>query len=360
VSTARHRRPPRSPLVFILVVAALAIGVAAVLILRPSFGSKPIAGASPSGRHSPPSTSSTTTPPGSATETPSPSSAPRGRLVIHGAGDTNVEPSYIGVSSSNYDYMLSGMKSLFRRDDLTVVNLECAVTRGGTAVPKTFSFRGDPAALPYLKDGGVDVANMANNHSYDYGPDGLVDTRRNIERAGMAAVGAGKDAARAEAPAIFHIRGWTVAVVGIDEVVDPYPEELATANKPGTACGHDVDCMVRQVQRAAAVSDLVVVDIHWGVELDTEPRDYQVEQAKRFVAAGADVIFGGHSHRLQPLSFIHGKPVFWSLGNFVWPHFSEEGSHTAVARVVVLPNGTIKARLLPAYIVTSGHPVLTG
>ena len=340
-----------------LVVAALAIGIAAVLILRPSSGSRPLAGSPPSaGESSSPSAPSTT----SRSASPSPSREPKGRLIIHGAGDTNVESSYIGVSSSNYDYMLSGVKSLFRHDDLTVVNLECSVTDGGSAVPKTFNFRGDPDALPFLKRGGVDVANIANNHSYDYGPDALVDTRRNIERAGMAAVGAGKDTGQAEAPAIFHVKGWTVAVVGIDEVVDPYPEEIATATKPGTACGHDVGCMIDVIRRAAARSDLVVVDIHWGVELDTQPRSYQVEQAKRFVAAGADVIFGGHSHRLQPLSFIHGKPVFWSLGNFVWPHFSEEGSRTAVARVVVRPNGTIQAKLLPAYIAAGGHPVLTG
>src|SRR5436190_23946617 len=331
MSRARHRRPPRSPRVFVGIVAVLAVGIAVVLIVRPSFGSKPVAEASPSATPASPSTRPT----GSQSESPSPTEGPKGKLIIHGAGDTNVEPSYIGISPSNYDYMLSGVQSLFLHDDLTVVNLECAVTNGGSVVPKTFNFRGDPAALPFLKRGGVDVANMANNHSYDYGPDGLVDTRRNVEQAGMAAVGAGKDTKQAEAPAIFHIKGWTIAVVGIDEVVDPYPEQLATATKPGTSCGHDVDCMVDEIRHAAAKSDLVVVDIHWGVELDTEPRSYQAEQAKRFVAAGADVIFGGHSHRLQPLGFIHGKPVFWSLGNFVWPHLSEEGSRTAIGKVVV-------------------------
>jgi poly-gamma-glutamate synthesis protein (capsule biosynthesis protein) len=271
----------------------------------------------------------------------------------------NVQPDYIGVSPSNYDFMLSGVKSLFTRDDLTVVNLECPASHVGTQLPKTFSFHCDPDALPYLKRGGVDVANMANNHAWDLGPEGLVDTRHNIERAGMAAVGAGRDPDEAEEAAIFHLEGWTVAVVGIDEVIDP-PDEVAGPRHPGTACGHDVDCMVDEIRRAARASDLVVVDIHWGVELDTQPRGYQVAQAKRFVAAGADVIFGGHSHRLQPLSRIRGKPVFWSLGNFVWPHFSEEGARTAVAEVVVHPNGKIAARVLPAYISVSGHPELTG
>ncbi|HXJ65954.1 MAG TPA: CapA family protein, partial [Actinomycetota bacterium] len=131
--------------------------------------------------------------------------------MIHGAGDTNVDSGYIGVSPSNYDTLLSGMNGLFVDDDLTVVNLECSVTKLGTPVPKEFNFHGDPAALPYLKRGGVDVANMANNHSYDYGPEALVDTRKNIIDAGLGAVGAGKDPAEAEKPAIYHVKGWTIA-----------------------------------------------------------------------------------------------------------------------------------------------------
>jgi len=211
-----------------------------------------------------------------------------------------------------------------------------------------------------LKAGGIDVGNLANNHSYDYGPDAVADSRRNLEKAGIAPVGAGKDAEEAAEPAFFDIKGWKVAVVGIDEVVDPYPEAVATDDHPGTACGHEVGCMVEEIREAAGKADLVVVDIHWGVELDTQPRDYQVEQAHQFIQAGADVIFGGHSHRLQPLSVYQGKPIFWSLGNFVWPSFSVEGSTTAVAEVVVKPNGTLTARLIPAYIASSGHPVLRG
>lgn len=98
--------------------------------------------------------------------------------------------------------------------------------------------------------------------------------------------------------------------------------------------------------------------IHWGVELDTQPREYQVEEAHRMIDAGADVIFGGHAHRLQPLQTYKGRPIFYSLGNFVWPHLSQEGSTTGVAQVTVTPEGRFEARLLPAYIVSDGHPVL--
>ena len=98
--------------------------------------------------------------------------------------------------------------------------------------------------------------------------------------------------------------------------------------------------------------------IHWGVELDVRPRDYQIDEAHRMIHAGADVIFGHHAHRLQPMDTYAGRPIFYGLGNFVWPRFSAEGSTTAVAEVVVRPDGSITGRLLPATIVSDGHPVL--
>jgi poly-gamma-glutamate capsule biosynthesis protein CapA/YwtB (metallophosphatase superfamily) len=295
----------------------------------------------------------------SAGGTPSASPEAKGSLLIHGAGDVNVDPSYVtSYASEGYGYAWSGLDGLFRDDDLTVVNLECAVSKVGTAVPKEFNFRGDPAALPAMRKGGVDVANMGNNHSYDFGPDALVDTRKNLVDAGVDPVGAGKDAQEALSPAILHANGWTIAVVGLDEVVDP-PEAVAGPHTPGTAAGHDFPAMLDAVKAAAAESDLVVVDIHWGVELDTQPREYQVKEGHQLIDAGADVIFGGHSHRLQPLEMYEGKPIFYSLGNFVWPNFSAEGSRTGVAEVRVAPNGNIRARILPAFIEAPGHPVLT-
>jgi poly-gamma-glutamate synthesis protein (capsule biosynthesis protein) len=299
--------------------------------------------------------------PSSLQPSPSPSPVQRGTLVVHGTGDVSLDPSYIpNFSSYGYAYAFSGMNGLFQRDDLTIINLECAVSRIGSPVPKEFNFECDPGALPAAKAAGVDVANLGNNHSYDYGPDALVDSRRNIAQAGLAPIGAGKDPEEATKPAVFERKGWRIAVVGIDEVVDPDPEAVAAPGHPGTACGHDVDCMVQAIRRADQLADLVIVEIHWGVELDTQPESYQVDQAHRFVAAGADIVFGGHSHRLQPMSVIDGKPIFWSLGNFVWPNFSAEGSRTGVAEVHVSPDGDLQARLLPTYIGSSGHPVLTG
>jgi poly-gamma-glutamate synthesis protein (capsule biosynthesis protein) len=311
-----------------------------------------------------PSTVPSRSPDGGYAREPSPAvAAPppaRGSLLLHGAGDVSLDPSYISsYAAQGYGYAWTGMDGLFRRDDLTVVNLECAVSNRGTPVPKEFTFRGDPDALPAMRDAGVEVANLGNNHSYDLGPDALLDTVRNVRSAGIDPVGAGATQEQALAPAILELQGWRVAVLGFDQVVDPYPEAIATAAKPGTAAGHDTDLMIGAIRAAADRADIVVVMIHWGVELDTRPRPDQVALGHRMIDAGADVIFGGHSHRLQPMETYRGRPIFYSLGNFVWPNFSAAGSSTAVAEVNVTAGRTFRGRLLPATITTPGHPQLT-
>jgi poly-gamma-glutamate capsule biosynthesis protein CapA/YwtB (metallophosphatase superfamily) len=288
--------------------------------------------------------------------TPTMDQATRGSLVIHGTGDVSLDPSQIpAFRTHGYDWAWSGLGGLFGRDDLTMVNLECPVTDIVDPEPKAFTFRCDPQALPAARRAGVDVMSQANNHAYDQGPAGLVDSVDTIRGAGLTSVGAGADEAAALRAARFEINGWTVAVVGIDQVLDPL-DQVAGPTKPGTAAGHDFRLALRAVRDAAASSDLVLVMIHWGVELEARPRPYQFRQAHRMVDAGADVVFGAHPHVLQPMETYRGRPIFYSLGNLVWPRISKEASVTAVAEVIVAPDGTIRARMLPVEIVSNGHP----
>jgi poly-gamma-glutamate capsule biosynthesis protein CapA/YwtB (metallophosphatase superfamily) len=280
--------------------------------------------------------------------------------VIHGTGDVNLDSHYIpNLETRGYPYAWSGLAGLFKRDDLTVINLECAVSRLGSPVDKEFTFRADPESLPATRNAGVEVANLGNNHSGDYGPEALLDSRRNLLRHDILPVGVGRDEDQAHEPAIYEVNGWTVAVLGFGGVV-PTPDWIAGPNHPGMADGDDISSMVEAVNAADEVADLVIVAIHWGVELDTKPRPEDIERAFAMIDAGADVIFGGHSHRLQPMGRYKGRPIFWSLGNFVWPNFSVDGSTTAVAEVTVTPKGKVTGRLIPAFIQSSGHPVLTG
>lgn len=285
----------------------------------------------------------------------------RQRLVVHGAGDVSLDPGYVpALRARGYDYAWSGLEGLFADDDLTVVNLECPVSTRGTQVPdKQFHFRCDPAALPAARAAGVEVANLANNHSGDYGPAAQLDSVGYVRDAGIEPVGVGADRSAANAPAILERGGWRIAVLGFGGVI-PDPGWLAGANRSGMADGDDTAAMTAAVRAARERADLVFVTIHWGVELDTTPRPDDVARAHAMIDAGADGVFGHHAHRLQPMETYAGRPIAWGLGNFVWPTQSAEATRTAVAEVVVEPDGSVRGCLLPARIAAPGHPVLTG
>ena len=356
--TARHAHRPGVP--FWVAVVALVVLIGSVSVAASRGGSEPPAGgaepvaASASGPAGAVGATSVHTP----TPPPSPTPEPRGKLVIHGTGDVSLDPTYIPAFLTNgYGWAWSGLGGLFRRDELTVINHECPSTDIVAPITKEFVFRCDPRALDEAHAAGVDVANLSNNHALDQAPEGLVDSIRNLRRAGIVPIGAGRSQEVADAPAYVRVRGWTIGLVGVGEVLDPLTQ-VADGNEVGTAVGHDFPRALRAIRQAAAKADLVVVMLHWGVELDTQPRAYQVDQAHQMIHAGADVIFGSHSHRLQPMDTYEGRPIFYGLGNFVWPSLSVDGSTTAVAEVIVRPDGTITGRLLPAYIASDGHPVL--
>ncbi|MDJ0924058.1 MAG: CapA family protein [Acidimicrobiia bacterium] len=283
-----------------------------------------------------------------------------GWLTIQGVGDSNFDPTYIpNLAAEGYDFAFERLYGLFVADDLTVINLECSISDLGTPRPYRFTFRCDPEAIPTLAANGVDVANIANNHGLDFGQDALLDSLTNLSAGGIAPVGAGKNVTAAYSPALLEVNGWRVAVLGMNGVL-PHPGWLATDDQPGMASGDHDEQMVDAVAAAAELADIVIVTIHWMYELEDTPRAEDRARAEAMIAAGADVIFGHHPHRLGELEFIEGKPVFWTLGNFVWPRLSDAGATSAIGRVVVAPDGSIDACMIPIFIRTSGRPELDG
>lgn len=307
-------------------------------------------------RSGPPPPSVTTTVPAATSTTVE----EKGALVIHGTGDVNFDPAYIPrLAAEGYGSAFDGVAGLFVDDDLTIVNLECTPSLLGEPLDKEFVFRCATSALPVMKHNGVDVVNLANNHSQDHGSPAMLDGAFQARLAGLAPVGVGETVSSATEPAIFEVDGWRIAVLGMGGVV-PGAGWLATEDRPGMASGDDIDQMTSAVASAAQQADLVFVSIHWGVEGESEPRPDDVERARAMIAAGADAIFGHHPHRLGGLELIDGRPVFWTLGNFIWPRLSDASATTGVARLEIAPDGEIVACLLPAFIERSGQPVLTG
>jgi poly-gamma-glutamate capsule biosynthesis protein CapA/YwtB (metallophosphatase superfamily) len=179
-----------------------------------------------------------------------------------------------------------------------------------------------------------------------------MNARVNLSRAGVLPVGTGRNVAEANEPAVLHVRGKTIAVVGFGGVI-PFRDWLATPNGAGMSDGDDIASMVTAVKAADEIADYVFVSIHWGAERETKPQAEDVERAHAMIDAGADGIFGHHAHRLQPMEMYNGRPIFYGLGNFVWPR----PGPTAVAEVIIESDGDVRGCLLPGR-TTGGRPVL--
>ena len=290
------------------------------------------------------------------------SSQAKGPVLLAFAGDVHFEGAAGTELASNPALVMASIAPVLRRADLAVVNLETAVTNGGTQVAKQFVFRAPPSAFAALRDGGVDVASMANNHGMDFGESGLRDSLAAAKRYRFPVIGIGLNAKQAFRPFRQTINGQRIAVIGATQVLD---DELISAwtagpHKPGLASAKNVPRLLQEVRTARRASDTVVVFLHWGVELAQCPSKDQRTLAKQLVAAGADVVVGGHAHRVQGAGRLGHALVDYGLGNFVWYGTSELSSETGVLLVTVDGHRVAGYRWEPARIVDGTPRPLAG
>ena len=275
----------------------------------------------------------TTTAPERAGATREPTGEP---VTLAFGGDVHFEGAIGSRLAANPATTFGPIATVLRRADLAVVNLETAITDGGTPAPKDFTFRAPPSAFTALKGAGVDVATMANNHGMDFGVSGLRDSLAAAKAARFPVIGIGGNAAEAFAPWRTTVKGQRIAVIGATQVLDSNLAAAWTAGgagKPGLASAYEQDRLLAAVRDARADADTLVVDLHWGRELNGCPIDRQRTLAARLVAAGADVVVGSHAHILLGGGYLRGAYVHYGLGNFV---FYSRGGITAQSGVLLL------------------------
>lgn len=226
-----------------------------------------------------------------------------------------------------------GVEPLLRRFDLFVVNLECPITDGGLPLQnKRYRFRSEPWAVAGLVFAGVGLVSLANNHVMDFGDVGLFRTREVLEAAGIAWVGAGRDRAEAWRPRVLDRKGVRVAFLAFNQVG---PEVFAAADgRPGVAVCDEAS-LVEAVREAKRLADHVVVLFHWGGEYAPEPDGVQRRLGRRAVEAGASVVAGCHPHVVQAVEVRQGRPIAYSLGNFVFGSWGRPPERTADAGLVL-------------------------
>jgi poly-gamma-glutamate synthesis protein (capsule biosynthesis protein) len=215
-------------------------------------------------------------------------------------------------------YPWASVAPLLRRADITIGNLETAVSSRGTPAAKQYTFRGAPWMLrPVHSYAGFDVLTLANNHAVDLGRAALLDTIHAVRAAGMQAIGAGANAWRARRPAIVASGALRIAFLGYSDV-NP-PGFSATTDAPGTARA-DPEEIAADVHAALRRADVAVCFFHWGVELHAQPDSRQRELASACLHAGASLVLGAHPHVFGPVVRPTRRTlVAWTLGNFVFP-----------------------------------------
>lgn len=186
----------------------------------------------------------------------------------------------------------AGVKDIFENDDLTLVNLETTFTTAKKKAKKTFRFKGDPSYVNILKEGSVEMVNIANNHIYDYLQKGFDYTIETLEQAGILYSGEGHIA-------FFETKGITIASLGY--------------------CGWSTsikDQVKRDIEDVRAKADLVIVSFHWGKERSNYPNEIQKELGRFAIDQGADLVAGHHPHVIQGIEKYQGRYIVYSLGNF--------------------------------------------
>jgi len=209
-----------------------------------------------------------------------------------------------------------------RNADLRYCNLECPVSDRGRNLHHLYSFRADPRVIEGLQATGFDVVSQANNHTYDWGPEALLDSVERLRAAGIRPVGAGQNIMAAHYPLLVNVGSLRIAFLAYVDI-DP-KEATAGVNRPGVAW-LDPAQVLADIRLARPLADLLVVCPHWGVEYALQPTRDQVELAHQIIDAGADMIVGSHPHVVQPLEKYRDHWIAYSLGNFV---FDQQGPAT--------------------------------
>lgn len=273
---------------------------------------------------------------------------------------------------------------LFRRADVAIVNLEGPLTTRSQRTPNKsardlqrryhFVLRADPRAASCLREAGVDVVGLANNHLMDYRTGGCLDTIRTARRLGLATTGAGSNIGEARAPAFVRTRRGTVAVLAYLAFMSPGGRAACTPagaksagvaivrpNGAGTALSDSSrQAVARDIAAARRRAGVVVVMFHWGTEGASRPSAYQRSLAHAAIKLGASAVVGHHPHVLEGVEWFMGRPICYSLGNFVFPAAGAGKADTGIAEIIFERSRATKLRFHPMRISGCTPAPLTG
>jgi len=255
--------------------------------------------------------------------------APAGPVLTLTIGGDVMLGRRVGTSAARAGDPAAPLRPLAARlagADLTVLNLESTLSRAGAPRQGDDSFAAPPSVLPGLRAAGVDVLSLANNHTGDFGDSALLETVSRVRATGIAPVGAGGNHAQAWRPALVSRGGVRFGFLSFNAIGET---PRATGSGPGAASVRmpprtgplntaDLTQLTRSVAMLRTVADVVVALPHWGAQYTHRPHPAQRTVARAVLAAGADLVVGGHPHWVQPIDAFGNKLIAYSLGNLVF------------------------------------------
>jgi hypothetical protein len=234
-------------------------------------------------------------------------------ITITAVGDISFEGRH--KDNANID-LLSDVTPLLTSGDICVANLECPLTTLEQGVPGKCTLRGGPGWAHMLKETGIQVVSLANNHLMDHGTQGLQDTLNALDNAGIFHVGAGSNLAEAAAPIFMEVKNKTIGFLARSSV-QVSSQSNAAENTPGIAF-FEMQEALDAIKACRKKADIIILMLHWGIENYDYPTQLQRKTARILLESGADIILGHHPHVLQGFEFISGRLVAYSLGNFLF------------------------------------------
>ena len=277
---------------------------------------------------------------------PDPEPEESGSTLLAFAGDVMFSDPFLasydksGISAIADNEMLGRMQNA----DLFLINEEFPFSLRGEAMEdKQFTFRADPRYVEIFQKLGVDIATVANNHALDFGRDAFCDTLDTLKNAGITSIGGGYNLSEASAPAVRTINGQTFAIFGATRV-SPSATWYASDSQAGLFQTYDATLLNQKIAEAHTEYDHVIVFVHWGIEKNETPEDYQRSLAKGYIDAGADLVVGCHPHVLQGFEYYNGVPIIYSLGNYL---FGNRDGDTVLLEAVYDSEGAPSIQLVP-------------
>ena len=282
---------------------------------------------------------------------------PTDTLRLYAVGDINLGRRVAKQRLLEGDtlYPFRALLDTLRAADITFGNLESPITPDSNPVADSFGvFTAPPAAASALARAGFDIVSTANNHAWDGGQAAVEETMQQLTRAGVLFVGSAYGRDMAEQPVMVRRRGWRVAFFAVTRAWNPAPYTFYRHAGAAWIAWGDPSWIYPAIRtlKASGRADLVVVSVHGGKEYVDTPPDYHRDLFRGLVDAGADLVLAHHPHVLQPVVWYQGKPIVQSLGNFVFAQDDPWTRLSAILRIEVAPDKTMRLSAIPVH---AGH-----